>query len=321
MKARPTELREEYLKGAVDKHEFARRISDHYLTLGDFASLLAGSDVSAIELTADGVSFVSRFGNARFPCDPADRGIPPIVACNFGQYEPKDFTMLLQLVRPGAVFLDIGANIGWYSVHVAVRDPLARVIAVEPIPSSYRWLVAAIAANNLPNVTAINAAVGAEPGTMTLFVDPTISGAASAAPSTGPEGLQRVECPVSTIDDIVAERGGTVDVVKLDIEGAELLALEGGTRTLAAHHPIVFCEMLRKLTKPFGYHPNDIIALMRGHGYECFRAESGRLVPFAIMDEETVETNFYFLHSQSHSFQRAELGAMGAISARAESRS
>jgi len=307
MKARPTELREQYEKGDVDKHEFARRISDHYLTLGDFASLLVGSDVSAIELTADGVSFVSRFGNARFPCDPTDRGIPPVVACSFGQYEAKDFTMLLQLVRPGAVFLDIGANIGWYSVHVAVRDPLARVIAVEPIPSSYGWLLAAIAANNLPNVTAINAAVGAERGTMTLFVDPTISGAASAAPSTGTDGLQRVSCAVSTIDDLVADHGGTVDVVKLDIEGAELFALEGAASTLAAHHPIVFCEMLRKLTKPFGYHPNDIIALMRGHGYECFRADSGRLLRFTVMDDATVETNFYFLHPQSHEIQHAAL--------------
>jgi hypothetical protein len=88
--------------------------------------------------------------------------------------------------------------------------------------------------------------------------------------------------------------------MKLDIEGGELAALEGAEEILASRHPIVFCEMLRKLAKPFGYHPNDIIRLMRGHGYECFRVEGIRLEPFASMDDSTTETNFFFLHGEGH---------------------
>jgi FkbM family methyltransferase len=304
MTARPAELRQQFLRGELDKHEFARRIGEHHLTLREIATLLAGSDLSAIELTPEGVTFVSRFGGARFPCDPEDRGLPPVVALNFGSYEPKDFAMLLALVPRGATFVDVGANIGWYSVHVAVADPTARAIALEPIPSSFRWLSAAIASNRLGNVVPVNAAVGAERGEITLYVDSTISGAASAAPSTGQAGLEPITCPVVTLDDVVAEHGGTVDVLKLDIEGAELFALRGASRVLERNRPIVFCEMLRKLTRPFGYHPNDIIDLMRGHGYSCYRAEAGRLIPFELMDEETVETNFYFLHPDAHGRER-----------------
>jgi len=300
----PSALRLSYLRGELDKHEFARQIGEHHRALRDTAGLLEGSDIAAIELTAGTVTFVSRFGNARFPCDPVDRGLPPVVALNFGAYERKDFSMLLKLVPPGGTFVDIGANIGWYSIHVANADREANVIAVEPIPSSFRWMLAAIAANSLTNVTPLNTAVGAQSGTTTLFVDATISGAASAAPSTGEAGLEAITCEVKTIDEIVYSHNGTADVLKLDIEGGELLALRGATRVLSEQRPIVFCEMLRKLARPFGYHPNDIIALMGDYGYDCYRAEADRLIGFESMDEETVETNFYFLHAESHAMQR-----------------
>ena len=135
-------------------------------------------------------------------------------------------------------------------------------------------------------------------------VDATISGAASAAPSTGETGLEPISCPVKTIDDIVYSHKGTVQVLKLDIEGGELLALRGASRVLSEQRPIVFCEMLRKLARPFGYHPNDIIALMNGYGYACYRAETDRLIRFESMDEDTIETNFYFLHGDRHALQR-----------------
>jgi FkbM family methyltransferase len=305
MTARPSDLRQQYLRGELDKHEYARRISEHHLTLSDLSSMLVGSDIARIELSPTGVTFVSRFGGARFPCDPADRGLPPVVALNFGSYEAKDFAMLLALVPRGATFVDVGANIGWYSIHVAVADPTARAIAIEPIPSSFRWLSTAVTENALPNVSAVNAAIGAERGTLTLFVDATLSGAASAAPSTGESGLDQIHCPVVTIDELVAEHGSTVDVLKLDIEGGELYALRGASRVLTTQRPIVFCEMLRKLARPFGYHPNEIISLMAGHGYRCYRAEASRLIPFGVMDEDTLETNFYFLHHDAHTRERA----------------
>lgn len=293
-------LRARFARGEIDKHAFSRAMSEQHAALLAHASLLGDSSLSGIELTPGRVTFVSRLFAARFPCDPTDRGLPPVVALDFGAYESKDFTMLLALIPKGGVLVDVGANIGWYTVHAALQDPAARVIAIEPIPRSFDYLTEAIARNALTNVTAINAAAAAEPGSLTLYVDGGISGAASAAPSTGEAGLDAIKCDAVTLDSVVAEHGGRADVLKLDIEGAELFALRGAASVLSTQRPIVFAEMLRKLAKPFGYHPNEIIELMRGHGYDCYRAEAGRLIRFASMDEETVETNFYFLHPEQH---------------------
>jgi FkbM family methyltransferase len=220
---------------------------------------------------------------------------------NFGAYEPVDFAMVRALMPSGGTFMDVGANIGWYSLHVAVRDPAARVLAVEPVPTSFRWLQAAVALNGVSNVECHQFAVGERTGTTVLYVDPSIAGAASAAPSEHRETADAVECSVVTLDGFVAEHAATVDFLKLDIEGGELAALRGASRLLASQRPIVFAEMLRKLARPFGYHPNDIIELMAEHGYECFHARpDSRLNRFLTMDDSTVETNFYFLHRDAH---------------------
>jgi hypothetical protein len=63
---------------------------------------------------------------------------------------------------------------------------------------------------------------------------------------------------------------------------------------------MVFTEMLRKWSKRFGYHPNEIIALFQQFGYHCFVLSEGILQPFLEMTEQTVETNFFFLHAERH---------------------
>jgi len=91
-----------------------------------------------------------------------------------------------------------------------------------------------------------------------------------------------------------------IDAIKLDVEGGELAALQGAMRVLTEHRPMIFSEMLRRHARAFGYHPNDIIALMTSLDYICFRIAGDRLTPFEKMEEDTVETNFFFLHRLAH---------------------
>jgi FkbM family methyltransferase len=307
-----TLLRSTYERGALDKHAYARRMSELHAVLSEYCGLLAGTDIAAIRIDERHVVLESRFGGVRFPSDPGDRGIPPMVALNFRSYERKDFEMLRRLVPRGATFFDVGANIGWYSLHVAAADPAVTVYAFEPVPSSFGWLRAGVELNGLRNVEPVAMAVSDRTGDVVLYVDEAIAGAASAAPSTDGEGLRAVRCRSTRLDDFARERNVAPDVVKLDIEGGELAALRGAPHILATHRPIVFCEMLRKLAKPFGYHPNDIIALLGAHGYACYRAEGSRLEPFASRDDATTETNFFFLHADKHRLLIAELAATPA---------
>lgn len=300
MTTQRTLLRSEYERGTLEKHTYARRMSELHAVLSEYRELLTGTDIAAIRIDERFVVLESRFGGVRFPSDPSDRGIPPMVALNFRSYERKDFVMLRRLVPRGATFVDVGANIGWYSLHVAAADPTAKVYAFEPVPSSFGWLRAGVELNALRNVEAVPMAVSDRTRDTVLYVDEAIAGAASAAPPAAGGELHGVPCRTVRLDDFAQERNLAPDVMKLDIEGGELAALRGAEHVLATHRPMVFCEMLRKLAKPFGYHPNEIIALMRAHGYACFRAEESRLEPFASMDDATTETNFFFLHAEEH---------------------
>jgi hypothetical protein len=105
---------------------------------------------------------------------------------------------------------------------------------------------------------------------------------------------------VRTIDEFSAEKGLKVDFIKCDVEGAELFVFQGGVKTISRDKPVIFTEMVRKWSAKFNYHPNQIIELLRGIGYRCFRAEGNALVEFPVMDENTAETNFFFLHALKH---------------------
>ena len=60
------------------------------------------------------------------------------------------------------------------------------------------------------------------------------------------------------------------------------------------------CEMLRKHARRFDYHPNKIIEMLFSFGYRCFTFEGDTLIEFFTMDEQTVQTDFFFLHSEKH---------------------
>ena len=293
-------LRGEFEAGRIGKHDYSRKMSELHGVLVEYTELLQDTDIAAIEITERGVILSSRLAPVRFHCDPRDRGIPPIVALDFRRYERKDFAMLSHLVSPGATVFDVGANIGWYTVHLAARDRSARVLAFEPVPATFAFLESNIRLNALGNAHAFPVGVAAESGTQLLYVDARIAGAASAAPSTPAAELDAQPCRMTTLDDVTREQGVSIDMLKIDVEGGELGVLQGGLRSISEGKPVIFAEMLRKLSAPFGYHPNEIIGLLRQAGYGCYRAEETRLVAFEAMDDETAETNFFFLHRERH---------------------
>ena len=67
----------------------------------------------------------------------------------------------------------------------------------------------------------------------------------------------------------------------------------GGEHVFTKLQPVVYTEMLSKHAACFDYHPNEFIAMFKGWGYDCYAPEGERLLPFAEMNEETQETNFF----------------------------
>lgn len=137
---------------------------------------------------------------------------------------------LLDRLRPGDVFVDGGANIGYYTVLAARRvGPSGQVIGIEPIPPTLGQLRRNVAENGASNVALHAVALGAAPGVLVLQVAGGMYGLGSP---DSREGGQAFEVPVATLDSLC---GGLprIALVKLDVEGGELAALQGAEQVLA----------------------------------------------------------------------------------------
>lgn len=152
-----------------------------------------------------------------------------------GLYEPHIQQVLLQWLRPGGVFYDAGASIGFFSL-VAARavGPEGRVFAFEPFAQSAQRLRELMSLNSLQQCSVIEAAVADSEGTTDFFV----AGSGNAATPSLFQGdrAKKITVPKITLDRFAVAQGHP-DVIKLDVEGAETLALRGASKLLASNHP------------------------------------------------------------------------------------
>jgi FkbM family methyltransferase len=296
-----TELKKLFEKGRITKSKFIKRMHNAHSALYDYVDLIGSSDISKLEISGSGVVADIGREHVRMLCTQEDERVIPFEILNFGSFEARELEILAGLCKGKGTLFDIGANVGWYSLNLAKRFPALRVFSFEPVPATYKTLRANIALNGLSNIHTFNHGLSDRRGKTSFFVDPSCSGSASAARLTGSRHLTRVVCRVQKLDDFVKRRRVKVDVIKCDVEGAELLVLKGGIQTLERDQPIIFLEMLRKWSAAFGYHPNDIIKLLSNLGYECFVCRGTRLRKFGKVRESTKETNYFFVPGRQRS--------------------
>jgi FkbM family methyltransferase len=166
---------------------------------------------------------------------------------------------------------DIGANVGLFSFCAAVRAGAGgRVVAIEPDADMVRLLHRSIAANRL-NVEVLPTAISDRVG-FTRFHIASRARAANALAAFGlPEQMGGVAetriVPTTTLDALLGEFGRPA-IVKMDIEGAELMALRGATTLLREVRPIVACEVSNEASKA------DVTRLLLDAGYELLDAAS-----------------------------------------------
>lgn len=167
-------------------------------------------------------------------------------------------------LRPGEVAVDVGANIGTTALASALAvGPAGRVHAIEPHPRTYKFLVDNIALNNLTNVVAYNLAIGEGRGVIHV----SDSRWDDQNRVTNGEGF---EVPIRRLDEIVD--AGTIQLLKIDVEGYELMVLRGADEVLARTECVYF-EANDAMFKDYGYETAAVIALLRAGGFRIF-AES-----------------------------------------------
>ena len=299
-----SQLKKTFTDGGMDKASYIEGMFAHHAGLFEYAALLKGSDIESIRILPGEL-------RVRFAWPPIELAVPPdemraapVEAINFGTYEKEEFAVVEGLVAaldaPAPVFVDIGGNVGFYSIGLKVLHPHLRIHAFEPVPGTADQFEHNCVINNCSDISLHRCGLSDKPGRATFFVHPRMSVAASQRNILEGEEMREVTCQLIPLDDLIPQLPERIDFIKCDVEGAELFAFRGAARLIERDRPIVFSEMLRKWSAKFDYHPNEIIAFFQQRGYQCHAlGKNGNRLLESVTDS-TEETNFIFLHQDAH---------------------
>lgn len=295
------ELHGRFKSGCVDKPTYIKLMYQVFHSkLFDYSLYIKNTNIKKIEIEDENVILQTRDKELKFKCTGGDHRLAPIEVLNFFEYEKDELIVMDKLVCDGDVIFDIGANIGWYSINLAATREKSTVFSFEPICQTCDLLADNVALNGLSNVKLFNYGFSNVREKLTFYFYPEGSVNASSENVSGRTDVETVSCDVRTLDDFDSEFDQRIDFIKCDVEGAEFLVFQGAENTLKKYKPIVFSELLRKWAAKFSYHPNEVFSFMRGLGYEVFSVSDGKLKRFTEMTDDTVETNFFFLHIEKH---------------------
>jgi FkbM family methyltransferase len=182
-------------------------------------------------------------------------------------YLDEEAEFMLALMRdltPTDVFFDVGACIGVFALHAARR--CREVVAFEPEPELRRHLESNVRLNRLWNVVVVPHALGERSGVAALFTD----GPQGKSPSLRDAGYEhQVQVQIRSIDGLVAGREvAAPTVIKIDVEGAEMLVLRGMAQLLRSSPPRrIFLEIHPALLAGFASSETEVADLLRAAGY------------------------------------------------------
>jgi len=253
--------------------------------LQDIGITAQGAHDRAVEVLrkADQIDYLMRsrsrvFGHEMF-LDPSDSIVSPFLLRD-GYFEPYETALIASQIRPGDVVLDIGANIGYYTLILArLVGETGRVYAFEPDPTNFELLKKNVRANGYQNVVYIKKAVSDRSGPLSLYLCPDNKGDHRIYDSRDDRASITVEAV--TLDEHFADFQGQINFIKMDIQGAEGRAIKGMLRLLDCHRET---SMITEFW-PAGLHRSGVPAQvylsdLERLGFQLFRIDE---------DEETTE--------------------------------
>ncbi|MCW1912689.1 FkbM family methyltransferase [Luteolibacter sp. GHJ8] len=198
--------------------------------------------------------------------------------CSVGglEYEPE-MRDALSLLGAGDVFVDVGANVGVYTLHAARRvGPSGKVFFFEPTTETYERTCENVKLNGFSNIKGFQKAVAAAEGTVDFMVCESNNSNYIGSGLLSQEERESVEVrtvPVDTVDALAArENLDRVDLIKIDAEGAETLVMKGAAGILGKSRPSVLFE------SGFVGSPLSERAFLREQGYKLYRLEGKKWV-------------------------------------------
>lgn len=186
----------------------------------------------------------------------------------FGNLEPKTGSFILSNMKAGETFLDIGSNLGYFALLIASKVQQAQVVAFEPNPPVELCLSESVQKNGLGDrMKVVRKAVSNKLGTVSFAVDTINSGHSRIA--TVATGADLIQVDAVIFDEWVKAHplASRVGCIKMDIEGAEVLALQGMPELLAKHRPALCIEGYDNQLAEFGSSLAELRQLLMDVGY------------------------------------------------------
>lgn len=186
-----------------------------------------------------------------------------------GQYEEPTTEVISALVGPGDATIDVGANIGYFSLLMArLAGASGAVWAFEPVPGTNERLRQNVALNGASTITVRSEAIANDDTEQAIFAGPQDhSGIASLRPVDG--STHSVTVPVRRLTSCLP-KSTAPRLLKIDVEGAEYLALEGMQDILDAHHPDIVLEISTDFLAEMGHSPAQVCEKLTALGYRMY---------------------------------------------------
>ena len=197
----------------------------------------------------------------------------PDGAMLYGTFEVSSIRLVERIVRPGDVVCDIGGNIGYYAIRFSrLVGPTGQVFAFEPVPTTLLRLRANLRQNACTNVTVCPVALTNEAAPVTIY-ETASHGVAGLRPLSEDTISHAVDGVL--LDDFL-QTDRPVRLMKIDVEGAERLVLQGAQQRIARDRPYILLEKFSSALLSFGYDFADVAEQITRHGnYRVTAADRG----------------------------------------------
>jgi FkbM family methyltransferase len=249
---------------------------------GKLASFIAGKGLSNLPLVTrihsilywhlkpSGIVLIDVQGSKMY-VDSRDTGVAPFLL-EWGFYEKYETKLFKKLIEKGMVVVDVGANIGYYTLLAArFLSEEGKVVAFEPDPYNYSLLCRNIELNGYRNVIPVRKAVFSKPGKMKLFLDKSNLGGHSLSEANVDKGAS-ITIETTSLDDYFKNTDCKIDVIKMDVQGSEMEVLEGMANIINQNYDLkIITEFWPLGLRNSGSSPTDFLNKLIGCGFALYQ--------------------------------------------------
>ena len=239
-----------------------------------------------------GIPRILKIEEGELELDQSDVAVSGALA--LGSFEETEVNIFREKLDVGMTVIDIGANIGYYTIIAGKRVGVnGKVFAFEPEENNFSLLNRNITLNKLNNVTVLKVALADQSGEKTLYLDNDNKGHHSLS-SQKPKTEKKVLVRTDSLDNVLEKLGvHKVDLIKMDIEGAECLAFEGMAKTLAINPELILLtEFYPQAISRLGRSPLQFLTCLIKLGFILSEIDENNKCLKKIGDPEIFVSNF-----------------------------